>query len=335
MADLVRWGILSTAGISRAFIRGVGRSRSSCVQAVASREWTRAHEWAKENGVPRAFGSYEELIASDEVDAIYNPLPNSMHAEWTIKALDAGKPVLCEKPFASNAAEAEQMAAAAKRNGVLLVEAFMYRHHPLYDQVRVLLDAGTIGTLVSMRAVMTLRLDDEHNIRKSPELAGGALMDVGCYCVNVCRLITGREPERVCAMEHRRNVDETFVALMEFPGEVLCQFECSMENNPCSRVDIVGTGGMLVLESPWYPGDEQGEFTLVHGRDREKILTPGADCFQLEVEDFALALRENRPARWLAEDSVANMRVIDALYESARTGKAVEVAGSAQAIRPC
>ncbi len=329
MGGLVRWGILSTAGIGRAFVRGAGRSRNSCVQAVSSREWTRAHEWAKEHGVPRAFGSYEELLASDEVDAIYNPLPNAMHAEWTIKALEAGKPVLCEKPFASNAAEAGEMVAASRRTGMPLAEAFMYRHHPLYDQVRAVLDAGTIGKLSSIRAVMTFRLDDEHNIRRSIRLAGGALMDVGCYCVNVCRLITGQEPERVSAMERRRTVDETLIGLMEFPGQVLCQFECSMESHPGSRVEITGTDGALLIESPWFPGEEQGEFTLVRGREREKIRTPGADCFALEAEEFAAAVRDGQPVRWPAEDALANMRVIDALYASAQRGAAVAVAPSA------
>ena len=332
MADMIRWGILSTAGIGRAFLRGAGRSRDSCVQAVASREWTRAHEWAKEHGIPRAFGSYDELIDSPEVDAIYNPLPNALHAEWTIKALKAGKPVLCEKPFASNAEEARAMIAAAEEAGLPLAEAFMYRHHPIYDHVRGLLEEGAIGDLISMRAVSSFRLNDANNFRRLPELAGGALMDVGCYCVNVCRLVTGREPERVWAVERRRGVDETLMGLFEFPGGVLGQFECSMESAFAGRVEITGNRGALLLERPWCPGEEQGEIILLRDGGRQQISTPGGECFHLEIEDFAAACRGRKAPKWPAEDALANMRVIDALYASAREGRAVsmEDAGSRQ-----
>jgi xylose dehydrogenase (NAD/NADP) len=328
MTRPVRWGILSTANIGRALIRGIGMSASSCVQAVASREWTRANEWAKEHGLPRAFGSYEALLRSDEVDAIYNPLPNSLHAEWTIKALEAGLPVLCEKPFAVNAGEAEEMAAAAKRTGKLLAEAFMYRFHPMYDHILERLNEGAIGKVTSIRSCFTFQLKDRGNIRASSELVGGSLMDVGCYCVNLARRIAGCEPVRAHAFERRTTVDDTLLGTLEFPNGILCHFESSIENHPRSCAEIAGTEGMILIEKPWFPGEENARFVLRRGDREELIQTPGADCYQLEVEDFVNAYRTHRPLRWPPEDAIANMAVIDALYASVREGRVAEVGAS-------
>ena len=325
MSQALRWGILSTANIGRSLIRGIGLSESNCVQAVASREWTRANEWAKEHGIPRVFGSYDELLASNEVDCIYNPLPNSMHAEWTIKALEAGKPVLCEKPFAVNAAEARQMVATAKRTGVLLAEAFMYRFHPMYDEVLKVIASGSIGDVVTIRSVFTFRMTDRGNIRCSGPLAGGSLMDVGCYCVNLARRIAGCEPVRAQAIERRTTVDDTLLGALEFPNGILSQFECSIEDFPRSRAEIAGTEGMIAIESPWFPGADQAQFELRQGENRQTITTPGANNYQLEAEDFEAAFRTHRPLRWTPDDAVANMAVLDALYASAREGAAVEV----------
>jgi predicted dehydrogenase len=325
MTHQIRWGILSTANITRSIIRGVGMSSSSCVQAVASRDFTRAGEWAKEHGVPRIFGSYEELLNSGEVDVIYNPLPNSMHAEWTIKALEAGYPVLCEKPFAISAAEAGEILAASKRTGRLVAEAFMYRQHPMYDKVIDLVRNGAIGTLTSIRSIFTFALPDRNNIVTSSELAGGSLMDVGCYCVNIARLITGREPIRVQAMERRNDVDDSFFGLMEFPDGVYSQFESSIESQSRERAEIAGTDGAIIIESPWFPGERQAQFTLLRGENSEIIQTPGANCYHLEIEDFVNAHRTHSPLRWPPEDAVANMAVIDALFASARESHSMEV----------
>lgn len=325
MTSPVRWGILSTANIGRALVRGIGMTASSCVQAVASREWTRANEWAKEQGIPRAFGSYEDLLRAGEVDAIYIPLPNSLHAEWTIKALEAGLPVLCEKPFAVNAGEGREMIAAAKRTGVLLAEAFMYRFHPVYDQIIERINEGAIGQVTSIRSCFTFRLSDRRNIRASAELAGGSLMDVGCYCVNLARRIAGCEPARAHAFERRTTVDDTFFGALEFPNGILCQFESSIESHPRSRAEIVGTEGMILIEHPWFPGEDSAQFILRKGDREEIVRTPGANCYQSEVEDFVKAYRTHQPLRWPPEDAVANMAVLDALYASAREGRAVEV----------
>lgn len=324
MTRPIRWGILSTANIGRAFARGVGLSRSSCIQAVGSRAWTRASEWAREQGVPRAFGSYEELLTCSEVDAIYNPLPNSLHAEWTIRALEAGKPVLCEKPFAVNAAEARQIVAASKRTGQLVAEAFMYRFHPVYDRVLGLIEEGAIGKVVSIYSAFTFLLSNRANIRTSAELAGGALMDVGCYCVNLSRRIAGCEPAGVHAFERRSTIDDTMMGILEFPNGILAQFECSIENHGHSRAEITGTDGAIIMRSPWFPGEEEAQLTLRQRGKEQIVTTPGANTYQLEADDFAAALTKQAPLRWGPEDAVANMAVIDGLYASARAAASAD-----------
>lgn len=326
MAAPVRWGILGTAQIGRAVMRGIGLGLSSCVQAVASRDWTRASEWAKEHGIPRAFGSYDDLIQSHEVDVIYNPLPNSMHAEWTIKALEAGIPVLCEKPFAVDAVQAREMAAVAKKKGVLLAEAFMYRFHPMYDEILARIAAGAIGELVSTHSCFAFRLGDrETNIRASAPLAGGALMDVGCYCANLARRITGTEPARAQAVSRRTSVDDTLMGQLEFGNGVLAQFECSIETHGRSHADIVGTEGMIHIPSPWFPGEDCARFFVRRGDHEEMVETAGANCYHLEVEDFIHSYKTHQPTRWTPDDAVANMAVIDALYASVREGQTVSV----------
>ena len=326
MAHPVRWGILSTAQIGRAFVRGVGLSKNGCVQVVASRDWSHACEWAKENGIPRFLGSYDDLLASKEIDALYNPLPNSMHAEWTIRALEAGIPVLCEKPLAWNANEAREMVAVSRKKNVLLGEAFMYRYHPVYDRIFQLIESGAIGRVTSIRSLFTFCLEDRADIRATAELAGGALMDVGCYCVNLARRVAGCEPERAFAFERRSTVDDTLFGSLAFPNGILSQFECSIESQHRRRAEIAGTKGMIVLDDPWTPGEQQASFLLRRGEQDEIITTPGANCYHLEAEDFADACKYHRPLRWPIEDAIANMSVIDALYTSAKQGCAVSVA---------
>jgi predicted dehydrogenase len=279
-----------------------------------------------EHGIPHAFGSYQELLDSREVDAIYNPLPNSMHAEWTIKALEAGIPVLCEKPFTVNADEAREVVAVARNKGVLLAEAFMYRFHPIYDIVLETIRAGEIGDVLMIRSSFAFRIkDDPKNIRLSGPLAGGALMDVGCYCVNLSRRIAGCEPVRASALEHRADVDVTLLGNLEFPNGVLAQFECSFERFGRRRAEIEGTEGVIILESPWFPGEDRAQFILRRGDKEQTVTTMGANSYHLEVSDFAQACKTHRPLRWPAEDAVANMAVIDALYRSAREGVTAEV----------
>ena len=327
MPSEVRWGLLSTARIGRSIVRGIGLGAGSRVQAVASREWTRANEFAKELGIPRAFGSYDELLQSGEVDAIYNPLPNSMHSEWTIKSLEAGLPVLCEKPFAVNAAEARTMADRAQRANLPLAEAFMYRFHPVYDRILELIAEGGLGDLLSIGAVFCFRLAErDGNIRTSAELGGGALMDIGCYCVNLARRLAGCEPVRAFGCARTTTVDDTFAGLLEFPNGVLADFTCSIEAYNCRRAIIRGTTGTISLEDPWFPGEESARFMLCRGGDKETIETAGANCYNLEVDDFARACRSRTAPRWGADDAIANMTALDALRAAAKCGRAVEVA---------
>ncbi|MDX9973237.1 MAG: Gfo/Idh/MocA family oxidoreductase [FCB group bacterium] len=326
MSSTVRWGILSTAHINRAFLGGAALCADCRVHAVSSREWTRANEYAKEHGIPRAFGSYEELLRSGEVDAIYNPLPNSMHCEWTIRALEAGLHVLCEKPFAVTADEARQMAEASKRTGKLLAEAFMYRYHPIYDRILETIKAGGIGQIVAIRVTQNFLMRDwATNIRASGELAGGATMDVGCYCINFCRRILGEEPARAFAFERRGNVDNTLSGSLEFPGGAIAQFQVSMETNGYARAEIMGTAGLILMDQPFFPGYNDTQFTLRRGTEDEVVTVPGANCYAMEIQDFAEAMRSNRPTRWPVDDAIKNMAVIDACYQAAKEGRAVAV----------
>jgi len=333
MTQPLRWGILSTANIARTFVRAMGGTRSSCVQAISSREYTRAFEFAKEHGIPRAFGSYDEMLASGEIDAVYNPLPNSLHAEWTIRAMEAGLPVLCEKPFTADAAEAREVAAASRRTGMPVAEAFMYRHHPLFDHVLDVVRGGGIGRVTTIRSSFAFFLESHDDAIAKPELAGGSLMDVGCYCVNFARLVTGLEPADVCAFERRDavdetfvgidetfvGIDETFVGIMRFPNGVLAEFDCGFENPEQRRAEILGTEGVIAIDNPWYPGDDKGRFliTRVDGSE-EWVETPGGNPYTLEIEDFVRACRTHQPPRWPVEDAIANMAVIDSLYAAAR-----------------
>ena len=323
MAKL-RWGLLGTASIARTVVPAIRRSGSNEVCAVASRDAARARSWADGMSIADAHGSYEEMLVAGGFDVVYNPLPNSLHAPWTIRALEAGYPVLCEKPFALNQAQASQVADVSRRTGRLAAEGFMYRFHPMFDKVLELLEAGAIGSLVSISSRFSFFDDDRTGIVASPELGGGALMDVGCYCVNLSRLIARAEPTRVSAMQVGERVDDTLIGLLEFPGGVLAQFETSIASTERHGAEICGTTGVIELPSPWLPGVDETQI-LVHrwGEPGDVVPVAGADTYRLEIEDFARAVTTNSSPRWPVEDAAANMAVIDALLESARTGRHV------------
>lgn len=325
MQQKLRWGILGVATIANEFARGVAMSSNSAVAAIASRQLSRAQRWAREHDVPQAFGSYDELLQSGAVDVIYNPLPNSLHAEWTIRALRAGLPVLCEKPFTANAAEARAVVEVAHETGLPVAEAFMYRFHPMFARVLEVLHSGVIGDITCMHSTFTWCIEDRSEIPASAELAGGSLMDVGCYPVNLARMIAGCEPQRACAFQRGGEVDDTLVGLLEFPCGLLAEIECSIESHERVRAEIVGTKGAMLLERPWNPGDDQARFSVHTERGEETFVTPGANRYRLEAEDFARAVLTGVPPRWPAEDAVHNMAAIDALLASARTHRMVEV----------
>ncbi|MDE3087861.1 MAG: Gfo/Idh/MocA family oxidoreductase [Chloroflexota bacterium] len=331
MADpKLRWGILSTGRIGiKALLPAIRESQNGVVAAIASRDLKTAQDAAKANGIPRAFGSYDALLESPDIDAVYIPLPNSLHKDWTIRAAERGKHVLCEKPFALNASEVDEMIAAAKQHRVLLMEAFMYRFHPQFAQVQELIARGAIGAVQIIRCAFCFYLDNLDNIRLKKDLGGGALMDVGCYCVNMARGIAGAEPLEVRAdavIGETSQVDETLTAILRFPKGIVAHFDASFRTDYREWLDIQGSEGRIELPRPIKPQSAGGgEFFLYHGEDCETIVTPFANHYQLMVEHFADAVMHGTPLRYPPELDRANMRVIDALYESARTGQTVNL----------
>jgi predicted dehydrogenase len=321
MADSIRWGILSTANIGKnRVIPAMQKTGNGRVVAVASRTLDKARAFADELGIPTAYGSYEELIASPEVDAIYNPLPNSEHAVWSIRAAQAGKPMLCEKPLASNAAEAQTMVDAFAERGVLFAEAFMYRFHPQTQRVKQMLGEGAVGDIRAVQATFTFPIRSEDDIRLSKPLAGGSLMDVGCYCVNVMRFLLGSEPTRARAFATigaRSLVDETLTGILEFPGGVLGHFDSSLRTYFTHTYEVRGTRGRITVEQAFVmPPDSETIIRYRHDNQDEVITIPPANSYTLMAEDFADALLNSRSPRFAPQDAVNNMRVIDSLYAS-------------------
>jgi predicted dehydrogenase len=329
MAEL-RWGILSTANIGRRkVVPAMQRAARTRVVAVASRDEQRAGEYARELSIPTVHASYEALLADPDVDAIYIPLPNHMHAEWAMAAARAGKHVLCEKPLAMNAAEAARMVAVAEQEGVLLAEAFMYRLHPSWQKVRELIASGRIGRLSAVQSWFGYFNDDPHNIRNNYEAGGGALYDVGCYCVNLSRMLFDDEPHRVVGSIVRDpalGVDVLSSGLLEFSSGV-ASFMCSTRTETDQRVHIYGTTGRIFIPIPFnIPPDRPSEIHVFSGGDppvapaTETITFPPTDQYTAQAEFFAAAVLDGAPLPFPPSDAVANMRVIDLLLESAAAG---------------
>ncbi len=319
----LRWGILSTANIGRAaFIPAVQASKKGEVTAVASRDAKNGAEFAAQLGVPRSYGSYEALLEDPDIDAVYIPLPNSLHYEWTIKAALAGKHILCEKPLALDAIQCQEMDAAAKENGVLLMEAFMYRFHPRTEKVIDLVRSGTLGDLRMIQSSFTFKLTRPDNIRLNAGLGGGALMDVGSYCVNICRTLVGRQPEEVQAIANWTNsgVDGQMIGCLVFANGIMAQFDCALTMTRRESYIAAGTNGYIAAPAAFLPG--KGETSLHEFHDRIETLHKfsGCDEYQLMIEHFMDCIRENSQPRYSAVEAAANMRAIEALYKSARNG---------------
>jgi len=321
MADKLRWGVLSTANIGvKAVIPALQGSQNGEVVGIASRDEARARETADKLGIPQAFGSYEALLSSDDIDAVYIPLPNSLHKEWTLKALGASKHVLCEKPLGVSAAECREMGEAAEAQGLKLMEAFMYRFHPRFKQLQELLQGGAIGEVKLIRSAFSFNARDREDIRWQKDLGGGALYDVGCYCVNVSRTLVGEEPVQVSAFAHFQDgVDAALVGTLRFPSGVLAQFDCALSFDRREYLEVVGSEGSLEMPHAFTVG--KGDVSLVEkhgGQDDILHLEPGADKFKLMVEHFADCVLEGKPLRYGVRDAEANLRAIDALYRAAR-----------------
>jgi predicted dehydrogenase len=328
MSDRVlRWGILSTANINRKVVPGTMRADRCEVVAIASRDPDSAARGAAEYGIPRSHGSYEELLADPEVDAVYNPLPNHLHAEWTIAAAEAGKHVLCEKPLAMDAEEVVRMVEACASAGVVLMEAFMYRLHPSWEGVRELVRSGRIGELRSVQSWFSYFNDDPANIRNIPETGGGALYDIGCYTVNLSRMLFEAEPSRIQAsltFDEAMGVDVLTSAILEFDRGVAA-FTVTTRAETDQRVHVYGTEGRISVGIPFnVPPDRPTEVFLTAGGDppvapaTETIAFDPADPYAVQAERFARAVLDGEPVPIPLEDSIANMRVIDEIFRLGR-----------------
>ncbi|HEY2437503.1 MAG TPA: Gfo/Idh/MocA family oxidoreductase [Solirubrobacteraceae bacterium] len=322
----VKWGILSTARINRLLIAGARQSPDVEIVAVASRSSSRAESYALENGIERAHGSYEALLSDPEVEVVYISLPNSMHVEWTVRALEAGKHVLCEKPLSRRAEAAELAFDTAERQQRVLMEAFMYRHNPQTFRLVELVRGGAVGRLGLIRAAFSFAARDSANIRLSTELDGGALMDVGCYCVNGARLIGG-EPVRVSAeqVSGGDGVDVVFAATMRFPGDVVAQFDCGLALAARDELEVVGEDGSLFLDDPWHCRVPVIELRREQGVERIEL--PVSNSYRLEAENMSAAVRGEASALLGRDDAVGQARAIEALFEAADSGRGVTLSG--------
>ncbi len=327
----LRWGILSTADIARGkVIPGMRRAARTEVAAIASRDGTRAREVAAELGIPTAHDSYEALLADSAIDAVYIPLPNHLHKRWTLEAARAGKHVLCEKPLAMTSADARQMEEGCRAAGVHLQEAFMYRLHPSWVAVREMVAAGRIGRLTAVQSWYSYYNDDAANIRNIREAGGGALYDIGCYCVNLSRMLFAAEPTRVQATLARDPAGGTDVltsGLLEFGGGGVATFTCSTRAEDDQRVHIYGTQGRISIGIPFnIPPDRPAEVFVTAGGDppvapnTEVMTFPIADSYAVEVEHFAAVVLDETPPPVPPGDAVANLEVMERIFAAAEHG---------------
>jgi predicted dehydrogenase len=330
MGDRVRWGVLGVAKIAvNKVIPATQRSQFSAIAAIASRDLGKAEEAAQKLGIPKAYGSYEELIADGEIEAIYNPLPNHLHVPWSIRAAEAGKHVLCEKPISLSVAEAHKLLAVRNRTGVKIEEAFMVRTHPQWLAVRDLVKSGRIGTLRSMVGCFSYFNRDPENIRNVPEWGGGGLMDIGCYLINTSRFIFAKEPSRVFGLleaDPEYQVDRLASLILDFSaGQSIGT--CGTQLVPYQRVNIFGTEGRIEIKIPFNAPanqscriyiDDGSDFT---GKGIELLEIPPADQYTIQSDLFSKAIREGGDTTVSLEDSINNMAVIEAVARSASSGK--------------
>jgi xylose dehydrogenase (NAD/NADP) len=320
----LRWGILGCAGIAkRAVIPGIQQSETGIVSAIASRDIAKAKETAESLGIPTAYGSYEEILADTHIDAVYIPLPNHLHKEWTIKAAEAGKHVLCEKPFAMDAAEAEEMVAACTAAGVQLAEAFMYRHHPRYDRMKEIIRSGEIGEIRGIHGAFTFNSSGAaSNVRFHRDMGGGALYDVGCYPISVARYLLESEPEAATVhaffSPQHDYVDMMASGLLEFAGGAALTFDCGMWAAGRNTLEVLGTLGRIEVPSAFMShADASSHFFVTTSAGRREEEVPYVNQYSLQADDLAYAAWGKKPLRFQAEDAIANMRVLDACLKSA------------------
>ncbi len=327
----IRWGVLSTANIGlKKVLPAMQRGEHCEMVAIASRQLKSAQAAARQLGIPKAFGSYEELLADPEIEAIYNPLPNNLHVPWSLKALEAGKHVLCEKPIALTSAEAQTLVDGAKRHPHLKVmEAFMYRHHPQWQRARQLVQSGQIGELRTIHSFFSYFLVDPQNIRNRADLGGGGLMDIGCYNISLSRFIFNREPVRVCGMveyDPQFKTDRLASGLLDFRSGS-ATFTYATQLAPYQRVNLYGTQGRVEIEIPFNaPSDRPCKMWHQHGTEIDEIVLDLCDQYTIQGDLFSLAILNDTPVPTPLEDAVANMKVMEVLLESARRETWIQMA---------
>jgi len=327
MADkILRWGLLSTARINSSLIPPLRASKRNRLEAVASRNQATADSYARQWKIPRALGSYESLLNDPEIDVIYNPLPNSLHAEWTIKALQAGKHVLCEKPMAVTLKDVDAIIKASQKTGRIVAEAFMYRHHPQTLKVKEIIDSGKIGKLQLIKGSFSFVLSREGDVRFDKALGGGSIWDIGCYPISYARMIAGAEPLEVFAWQVTgpTGIDLSLVGQMRFPDDVHAQIDCSFALPDHWFIEIVGTEGTLNVPTPFKP-EKNEKVYLTRGRKTEKIDIKGQELYIGEVEDMADAILLGQKPRISLDDSRSNVETILALLKSAKSGTPVSM----------
>jgi D-xylose 1-dehydrogenase (NADP+, D-xylono-1,5-lactone-forming) len=320
---VTRWGIISTADINRKVIPGAKASPDIDLVAVASRDQQRAEAYAREWDIERAYGSYEGLLADPDIEAVYISLPNNMHREWSIRSLEAGKHVLCEKPFSRNPDDVEAAFDAADRAGRFLSEAFMYRHNPQAARLCELLDDGAIGEPRLVRSTFSYGLYDADNIRLRTDVEGGALMDVGCYCVSASRLAVGAEPVSAFgqAWIGETGTDWVFTGSLRFPGDVLAIFDCGTALPERDELEVIGSEGSLFLDDPFHANRPVIEQRL-DGRVERIELEP-ADSYRLELENVSAAIRGEAEPLLGRDDALGQEQALGALHRSAKSGEPV------------
>jgi predicted dehydrogenase len=330
LSEPVKWGVLGVAKIAtEKVIPAMQRGAMCRIEAIASRDGPRARAAAEELGIPRAYGSYEALLADPDIEAIYNPLPNELHVPWTEKALAAGKHVLCEKPIGLDAEEARRLVAARDNSGKLVAEAFMVRFHPQWRRAREIVRAGAIGEIGAIQTLFTYRLLDPENVRNKPP-GGGGLYDIGCYAILTARYIFGAEPVRVAAcldVDPNFGTDRLASAILEFPGGRHLTFSAATQLAGAQRVVIAGTAGRIEVKIPFNaPIDRPTEIVVDSGADlvgggARTETFPVCDQYTLQGDAFARAVRGQGGLEFGIEDAIANMKVIDACFRAAKSGK--------------
>lgn len=323
---ILNWGLLSTARINRALIPPLQVSKRNQLLAVSSRTRETADAYAKERKIPRAYGSYDALLADPDIDVIYNPLPNHLHAEWTVKAMEAGKHVLCEKPIALSVDEVDAIKSAAHKHGRVVAEAFMYRHHPQTLKVQEIVRSGSLGALKLVRGSFSFVLTNQKDVRLNPDWGGGSIWDVGCYPISYTRTVVGEEPLEAFGWQVTgpTGIDETFIGEMRFREDVHAQFDCSFAVPEHAFMEIVGSEGTLNVPNPFKPQVNEQIFLTREGKT-ETIKVKGQELYIGEVEDMADAIFLGKDPRISLDDSRANTALITALLESARLDKPVHM----------